>query len=655
MNNVRISRIDLQNYRQYEKQTVTFSLDSDKNINIIIGQNGYGKSNLFNAITWCLFGREFHFANNNARRLSNIRTGAIDNAKDNESIEMSVAVWLDTENGIKQIKRKVKATVINKTVIHTDESFIVLEQIHNSNWETNADPKSVISSIVPEDIAEFFFIDGERLRQTFENVESVTIQKSIFQISQLDLLKKVFDHLDNVREKLRREIDEKSGRITEMLDQEQTLKNRRNALNVELTSREEEIKDAKKNREILDMELMDMKEGVVAEKAKRRKELYDAIAEKEKDLLDKNSDFFSFLILKAPMIFSISNLELARKYFKEMKSQHKLPPKIEKGFLTELIAGGKCICGTALDSNSNSRKSLEELLKDTQVTEFSEACISINCSIEQIYIDCVNFSNLCCSYEDSIASMERYLDERQKELKIIENELDGIDSERIAAKNTERRKYDEAITEANQEIGRIKNELESVDTEIKEIDTRIKKTLEKDKKNEELNSRVIQCESLMDESEHIITKVMKEIKDDTEKKTEEYYAKLVSEKRGGKVRISDDYELSVVFDNHDSALSLSAAETLCLGYSFMAALRYSSGFSVPVIIDTPLAKIDIMYRKNVAEWLKDALPGAQVFLLVTDSEYTTDFKNEISTKVINSFKLKYNDESRSTEVTNERN
>ena len=51
-------QITLQKDRQFkEKTTVTFSTDHVKNVTIIMGDNGTGKTSFAQAFTWCLYGR----------------------------------------------------------------------------------------------------------------------------------------------------------------------------------------------------------------------------------------------------------------------------------------------------------------------------------------------------------------------------------------------------------------------------------------------------------------------------------------------------------------------------------------------------------------------------------------------------------------------
>ena len=56
-----ISSITLTNYRQFKgTQTLNFSFDNKKNVVVVLGKNGAGKSNILNALTWCFYGIEVH-------------------------------------------------------------------------------------------------------------------------------------------------------------------------------------------------------------------------------------------------------------------------------------------------------------------------------------------------------------------------------------------------------------------------------------------------------------------------------------------------------------------------------------------------------------------------------------------------------------------
>ena len=59
-NNTRIDTIILKNYRQFRSESITFDYDTKAgyDLHLIIGANGSGKTNILNAINWCLYGDE---------------------------------------------------------------------------------------------------------------------------------------------------------------------------------------------------------------------------------------------------------------------------------------------------------------------------------------------------------------------------------------------------------------------------------------------------------------------------------------------------------------------------------------------------------------------------------------------------------------------
>ena len=57
---MRIEQITLNNYRQYYGKVVVKFATEENAFSIVVGANGAGKSNLWNAIHWCLFNEEPH-------------------------------------------------------------------------------------------------------------------------------------------------------------------------------------------------------------------------------------------------------------------------------------------------------------------------------------------------------------------------------------------------------------------------------------------------------------------------------------------------------------------------------------------------------------------------------------------------------------------
>ena len=52
-----IKKMKLQNFRQYIDDEIKFAVDGDKNVTVIMGDNGTGKTTLAQAFQWALYGK----------------------------------------------------------------------------------------------------------------------------------------------------------------------------------------------------------------------------------------------------------------------------------------------------------------------------------------------------------------------------------------------------------------------------------------------------------------------------------------------------------------------------------------------------------------------------------------------------------------------
>ena len=94
---------------------------------------------------------------------------------------------------------------------------------------------------------------------------------------------------------------------------------------------------------------------------------------------------------------------------------------------------------------------------------------------------------------------------------------------------------------------------------------------------------------------------------------------------------------------------LSAGEKQIYAIAMLEALARTSGRRLPVVIDTPLGRLDSHHRSNL---VKHYFPIAshQVILLSTDTEVDETFYRELSPYVSHAFEIRYDDQKRSANV-----
>lgn len=107
------------------------------------------------------------------------------------------------------------------------------------------------------------------------------------------------------------------------------------------------------------------------------------------------------------------------------------------------------------------------------------------------------------------------------------------------------------------------------------------------------------------------------------------------------VKLIDDNDIEVDKDE------LSAGEKQIYAISILEALARTSGRKLPIIIDTPLARLDSIHRTKL---IKNYFPYAshQVIILSTDTEVDEEFYDELSSSISHAYKLDFDTKQKST-------
>lgn len=639
-----IKEIELINYRQFVRQIIKFKSEKGKNIFIIEGKNGFGKSNIFNAITWCLFGIEQHLKPDD-RSLPICNTGQFKKIAPGKNLDTAVKIILETDEGTKEIERRV-TTHKNQDGYHFQEKGeLKVTELIGKNWKIAPYPEFIISRILPKDMGHFFFIDGEKLRQLFENINPDVIKKSIFDLSQITLLHKAIEHLDSFKASLRRNVKGKEPSVDMFEEKLEGLEKEIKDDKTYLEKLKSDRDDAYINKKKIDEQIQGVDDKSIKLLEEKRRNLEAEISYNENTLKDKQQEYFDYLVKLAPFIVTRKPIEETVGIISKMESAHKLPPKIQATFLEELLSHNKCICGRELKGKDGApaRKELERLLGDAKYSDIANDTVTLRYLLKASLKEPEKFNEKCKEFETALKTSEDNLSEKQKLLKEVDTKIGNIPVAKISQLHEERQKYINALQECNGKIGRVEETIRDNERRYREVEILWKRESGKKKEYKIIGEKVEICDKSIEQLNIIKEKIMSEIRAEIELKTKEYFTKLISAKSFESLKIRDDYELVVEKDGFNAVTSLSAAETLCLGYSFMSGLRQTSGFVVPIVIDTPLAKIDQEYRVNVADWFKKVLNDVQVILFVTDAEYTKEFQGEIKSCVAEHFLIKYDE------------
>lgn len=649
---MKIIEVTISNFRQYHgTSSVTLSTNPQKNITIIQGVNGSGKSNFMNAITWCLYNEEIFKSKTNQGR-DVINESALFDSPNGEA-ESSVTVTIGDENPEFIFKRTEKYRLEKGMPFRADATFTCQQIDPNRGWVRREDPAGVVERVfINSALKNFFFFDGEQMDRYFE--DTVKIKKNVEQIAQIGLIDQVLHTLDDVDVSIKKEIKSVSSKRPEVdIDPEdiseeiQTLKGRKTTLDNEIKTLDEGIVQ-------IENYLKTNSDTVVSELQIRRKELEKERTSKVKDL-DNNKKSLKDLVSKyVARVYAYGALQHTKNIIDEGTKKGQLPPNIKEIFIKELLETGTCICGRDLNDDDESRKHVEALLNKVVPNSIVEEAEIGKYAVGEL-IDKFNFNSEYAHYQRKIRELDGELMVLRDDLESISNRLANYDVDVIATKESELKVLKEERDKKVKQVSTIEYRIDELNTKMDDFKDYYRKIQEIDSEVGSLNDLADYSNLVGNDIVDIRDSIVEEVRKNLELQTKQYFFQMIWKgKVWSDVRIMDEgtrYRISLLSDHGQEALGdQSAGEKEVLALSFTAALYNSSGISAPIFIDTPLGKISGPTRMNIAELLKTYLNQTQLIILPTDTEYTADVRQCLLPNVGAEYRISYDPELRQSKV-----
>lgn len=188
-----IEKIELENFMCYAGNS---SMEFTEGINVIIGDNGYGKSKLYDAFYWVMYDQVFvpekkEFQNTRAVKSKIISDKAKANAKDGKvSASVSITFHNLEKDSMFILERKYTANIIDGKLIETNDSeFTVMKKelsYLNAKMVTDEDEKRrIVAKILPPQIKDYLWFQGEQVESIIDFNKQDTLTKAINVLSSI--------------------------------------------------------------------------------------------------------------------------------------------------------------------------------------------------------------------------------------------------------------------------------------------------------------------------------------------------------------------------------------------------------------------------------------------------------------------------------------
>ena len=660
-----IESITLNNYRLYEGENVIqFRFDEAKNVHLICGENGFGKTTLLHSLLWCLFGRfvgdvpvsgqetnssyaamQKEILNQNAaKRFEEKATpDIVALIKIKKDSVYSVAICF-AEVGIPSIPcQKIVVTRSYDSLLQKEYVEILIDGVKNELTDEIGPEVFINDFILNKDIAKLFFFDSEEivsLADTGTIAERRKLSKAYEEVLGIRKYEELRSNLEGLRLRYRKKSKDigLKDELEKLEAEREGVSNELTKLSDSLTEIETTLTNLREQDGQLQLQLSREGNSVKTEELQRVK----AVIEKcKKDDIEMKSALKQFIDY-AP--FAISGQLFARAY-ELAKADHEAiannnTATAQNSVLDALSKEMKGLLDKMpvnKDSKKDAHTQLEAIIekyrgracdRDIQVTltddEFAEV-ESVYNSLTTTYR--IEFEALAEAYRKNKITLERYV-------KRLSNIQSKESDEVIKGLRDNKNKIEAEIktNEEKQRLGHIRTgelqlTIESYDKKIKELSRKISVD-DADEAKDKLASELIT------ELDTFLLSLKKNKKSSLELRIKNTLNTLMHKEdfiSHVEVELDSDTMDINLFSSDGNVINknmLSKGEKQLYATSILKALVDESGIQFPVFIDSPLQKFDKSHSsKIISEFYPSISKQVILFPLLhkelTETEYKT--------------------------------
>ena len=638
-----IKELKLYNFGVYAGDNV-FTFSSNKPVVLVGGMNGRGKTTFLEAILLSLYGQNsFAYQESKFKSYGQYLKSYINMSDGTNEASVELFFSLDsseTENyRIKRSWNSNSQRIREEIAVYKNGK---LSSFLTENW------LMFIENILPSRLSNFFFFDGEKIAElAVEDTDSQMKEsiRSLLGISVLDVLSNDIGRI--ITRNVKKSTSDKTVAELEGLRAiKDALEKQLNAVGTQINDEKSNLSANKRKLDLLNNEY----KSKGGELIKQREDLYQkkisltTKLNQVNDLLISDAASELPLVLVKDLLLDIEDqalLEQEKKTLSMTLYQMKYMLKFYKKQFPDNLDNANHFIEFIRDNAESG--DVEEIYGLSDNCLFRLQNLLENDLTEKISLT-QNHLRMQNKNKDEINQLENYLSV-------------DIDEKALANLYKEIKVTEEKISENEVKIRSLEEQYKKLNGQYISSNSEFKKNVETYLQRVELNDdtdRLLKylqiANNILDEYKIRLQRRKVGIVAETMTRC---YKVLANKKNLIDQILMDENTLDLSYINHDGEkiekASLSAGEKQLMVISLLWALAICSKKKLPVIIDTPLSRLDSNHREAL---ISSYFPHAseQTIILSTDSEITPEYYNMMKENIGDEFTLVYDDSTKSTSI-----
>lgn len=633
-----IKQIKISNFRSYYNDVVIdFDSQEDKNITLISGKNGFGKTSFLTSLIWGFYGKLMSKVEDKYRTeikgsggYENFLLQQFNRNQKNKTILKVEIILIDIL--IPSIPCKEVKIIRSFDIKSKKENLEILIDGDQNELTKKVGYETFINDfILPREIAKFFFFDSEKIVSLAEaktKDELRTLSKAYSEVLGLKKYEDLKNGLHTLISNLKRRSvnSDESKKLSELLNEKNELEKEIDFINETLSHNSNNIESLRIKSDSLQEKLIREGNTITLDEFKSIKSEYQSLYENSKRIRKDLNDNLEFI----PFIISFNLFEKVINQIKiEIKNKESSIDETTKKRISSIL--------------NDTLKDIENKKRKKYIDVFEKEISSISKSDDKVLLDFSDETNRkILSIHDNIKNtfLEKYksLIKEEKDNRFLLNKklrkIQSFESKKSSPLNQKFREEKEIIDnqlekslvksgELNHTKTQLSNQLSNVSKRISEIENR-QNVIGIDKRKLELSEKVLK------RLETITDRIKIEKKYSLEKSILIGLNSLMHKSdfiEKVDIEIHQDYMEIHLIDKNGQLIdkeSMSKGEQQLYATSILKSLVEESGISFPIFVDSPLQKFDKEHSKNIIQKFYPKISKQVVLFPLVEKELTLD-------------------------------
>ena len=646
-----LQSIKLTNFRQFRDEEIVFASGAGgKNVTIILGENGTGKTTFAQAFFWCLYGETEFSDKIIINRL--VANKLLSGQSDKVTVELRLQ---HGENSYILTREQTYTKDNSGNVKGANTVFDIMRRDKTGNTTTIKPTlrETEVNSILPKELSRYFFFDGERIERMSKEIsthkKATDFAEAVRSLLGLKGIEKAIQHLNGGKSSvvgsyeasydassnaqianLTRTIDECNEKIARMNSR------------IEELDQQIELAQTRKAKKTEELKQYEDGEKLQIQKEKLEREI--AAAQRARSNMVKTicSDFLGNL----SSYFSVWMTQKAMQLLKDRDFSGKDIPHMHGDTIEYLLRQKICICGTHLTEGSMAYEKVKSLIDflppkslSSNISDFKKAAVRRVSAAQQTDLleQIGEHLGIISQQEDDVINLT-------EELQAIEAKLSGDDVRaKVRSINAEVQQCDKTIRSCSAERDKCISDRGDAQGRKERADTRRGELALLDENNKKTELYKDYAERIYRELVAFYNKSEREVRDKLQNTINEIFKQIYE--GGLALTIDEKYHISVYADEifGDQSVETSTAQSISVIFAFIAGIiklarenrnaaneseKLLSSEPYPLVMDAPLSAFDKRRIKTVCTALPEVAEQVIIFIKDTDGDLAEEYMGD---------------------------